>query len=168
MVDQPSRQRTLRSAIDWSYALLPRDEQLLLARLAVFSGGATLEAVDSICGEGLDVLNGLEQLLDHSLLRQEGEVEPRFRMLETIREYAQEKLREGGEEHDLRRRHVGHFLALAEAAQQELYGPRQAEWLRRLEQEHDNLRAALDWSFAGGDPEEGARLAVQLWRFWCI
>ncbi len=161
--DLPERQQTLRSTIDWSYGLLAPDEQKLLARLAVFSGGCTLEAAGEVLGA-----DGLESLLNHSLIQQEGDDEPRIVMLETIREYAGEKLSESGEERELRRRHVEWFLSLAEAARQELYGPHQADWLRRLAREHDNLRRALSWSLDQGDAEAGARLAVSMWRFWYI
>jgi predicted ATPase len=170
--DLPERQRTLRGAIEWSYDLLDESEQVLFRRLAVFAGGRTLEAIEAICdAEGdlpVDSLEGVSSLLDKSLLRQEEGAgdEPRFVMLETIHEFAREKLRESGEAEEIKRAHAEYFLALAEEAEPELKGPNQAEWLERLEAEHDNMRAALSWSFDGADPELGLRLAMALWWFW--
>ena len=178
--DLPARQQTLRSTIDWSYDLLEPEEQARFARLAVFAGGFTLDAVEAVCdggmgGEGramsgeadlpLDVLGSL---VDKSLLRQaEGpEGEPRFTMLETIREYAAERFAASGEAEAWRQRHAEYYLALAEEAAPELTGPRQASWLERLEREHDNLRAALTWAFERDRAEIGLRLAGALMRFW--
>src|SRR5207248_3400004 len=117
--DLPTRQRTLRAMIDWSHSLLVASEQALFARLGVFVGGATLEAIEAVCnpdGES-DVLEAVESLLDKNLLRQMGEEEPRFVMLETVHEYARERLDEGGEADVLRRRHVAYYLAMAEQAE---------------------------------------------------
>ncbi len=169
--DLPARQQTLRATIDWSYHLLTPDEQILFARLAVFVSGS-LDAVEAVCNADgtLDVLGGLESLVAQSLLRaEEGvEEEPRFRMLETIHEYAWERLEASGEADALRRRHAASFLALAETGEQALHGCEQVVWLRRLEQEHDNLRAALGWAQASGAHEMGLRLVGALWLFWWI
>jgi predicted ATPase/class 3 adenylate cyclase len=169
--DLPDRQRTLRGAIDWSYELLDPAARQLLARFSVFAGGATLEAAGSICGSadepGLDVLEGLSALVEQSLVRQvESEGEPRFWMLETIREFAAERLAASAEADEIARRHAGYFDVLAGRAAPELTGPRQNAWLDRLEQEHDNLRAALAWAIDHGEPGMAMRLAANLWRFW--
>ncbi len=170
--DLPARQRTLRGTIDWSYGLLDEREQCLFARLSVFSGGCTLDAAESVCDAagdlGVDVLEGLSSLVDKSLLRSgEGpEGESRFLMLETIREYARERLASSGEEEELLHLHAHHFLALAETAEPELTGRKQALWLNRLETEHDNLRGALAWSLDQPEAEVGLRLASALWRLW--
>jgi predicted ATPase/class 3 adenylate cyclase len=172
--DRPARQQTLRAALDWSYGLLPPDEQALFARLGVFAGGCALEAAEAVCGaEGdlpLDVLEGLGSLVDESLLRQEEQPdgEPRFAMLETVREYALERLAAAGQAEAARRRHAAYYQALAADAEPELSGPRQAAWLDRLEREHDNLRAALAHvtDVAGRRPEAAWRLAASLSEFW--
>ena len=172
--DLPSRQQTMRGAIAWGYDLLAEDEKGLFRQLSIFVGGCTLEAVEAVCGgEGdleIDVLSGVESLLDKSMLRQKEQAdgEPRFTMLETIREYGLECLKERGETETLRRRHANFFLALAEGAEPELTGSRQVELLEQLETEHDNLRAALQWMEAGGEIELGLRLAGALWRFWDV
>jgi predicted ATPase len=166
--DAPERQRTIRATIDWSYALLEPEQQQLFVRLAVFAGGCTLGAAESVCGDGLDVVDGLASLTDNSLARVEGtEEEPRFVMLETIREYAVERLEESDGAEDLRRRHADYFLALAEEAEPHLRGS-PGVWLDRLENEHDNLRAALDRLEAPGESDRGPRLAGALWRFWYL
>jgi predicted ATPase/class 3 adenylate cyclase len=168
--DLPTRQQTLRGAIDWSHELLEDEEKVFFRRLSVFSGGRTLEAIEEVCdAEGdLDVLEGVESLLEKSLLRQEEgpEGEPRFAMLETIHEYARERLEESGEVEATKRAHAEYFLALAE--EPELEGPDQLEWLDRLEAEHDNMRAALSWSLGGADADLGLRLAGALWLFWNV
>jgi predicted ATPase/class 3 adenylate cyclase len=169
----PERQRTLRGTIEWSFALLEGGERVLFARLAVFSGGRTLEAIEAICdAKGdlpVDALDGVSSLLDKSLLRQEEgpEGEPRFVMLETIHEYARERLEESGEAEEVRRLHAEYFLGLAEEAEPELTGPDQLAWLERLESEHDNMRATLQWSLEK-EPETAFRLAGMLARFWEI
>jgi len=145
--DLPERQRTLRCAIEWSHTLLDEGEKTLFARMAIFSGGRTLEAIEAVCdAQGdlpMDAFDSVSSLVDKSLLRQEEgpEGEPRFMMLETIQEYAREKLRESGEAEEIGHAHARHFLGLAEEA--ELTGPEQAWWLERLEAEHDNLRTTL-------------------------
>jgi predicted ATPase/class 3 adenylate cyclase len=167
--DLPARQRTLRNAIDWSHDLLENDEQTLFRRMSMFAGGCTLEAVEQICAieRGADALSGVESLLDKSLLRREPGlgVNPRFVMLETIREYARERLEESGEYPNIARMHADTFLALAEDAEPELVGPRQVEWMDLLETEHDNIRAALSWSLENG-VEQALRLGGALGWFW--
>jgi len=169
--DLPERQRTLRGTIEWSHALLEEGEQMLFARLAVFSGGRTLEAIEAVCDARgdlpVDALEGVSSLLDKSLLRQEEgpEGEPRFVMLETIHEYARERLQASGEAEDTSRLHAEYFLALAEEAEPELSGADQLAYLERLEAEHDNFRAALTWSL-DKEPETALRLASALARFW--
>jgi predicted ATPase len=161
--DLPERQRTLRATIEWSYDLCSAEEQQLFGRLAVFGGGCTLEAAEQVAGADLDTL---QSLVDKSLLRH---TEERYWMLETIREYAAERLEDSGDDEELRRRHAEHFLALAEEAQPNvrnewLRGGR--EWLDRLEREHDNLRAAVDGLEASSETERAMRLAGALWEFW--
>jgi predicted ATPase len=170
----PERQRTLRGAIEWSHTLLEEGEKTLFARMAVFSGGRTLEAIEAICDAAgdlsVDAFEGVSSLLDKSLLRQEEgpEGEPRFVMLETIHEYAREKLQESGEAGEIRRAHKEYFLALAEEAEPELMGADQVPWMERLEAEHDNLRAALSWSLEVGDAESALLIGGALWRFWNV
>ena len=170
--DLPERQRTLRGAIAWSHAQLSEGEQVLFARFSIFSGGCVLDAVEPVCdAEGdlsVDVLEGLSSLVDKSVLRQgEGvEEEPRFVMLETIREYARERLEASGQAKEIRRLHAEYFLALAEQGASELQGPEEATWLQRLDVEHDNMRAALSWTLQAEETELGLRLAGTLWRFW--
>ncbi len=159
--DLPERQRTLRATIDWSYGLLTPNEQRLFARLAVLRGGCTLEAADEVAGVDLDPL---ESLVDKSLLRHRDD---RFWMLETIREYATERLEQSGEATKLRRRHADFFLALAEQAEPHLRGS-PGHWLDRLEREHDNLRAAIDRLEASGESEQVLRLTGSLSRFWYL
>ena len=168
--DLPTRQQTLRGEIDWSYSLLSKAEQTLFARLSVFAGGCSLEVAEAVCNPdgALDVLEGLASLVDQNLLRREGEDEPRFLMLETIREYASERLVASGEEELMRQRHAGFFLALAERAEQEVDGPRQARWLDQLQAEHDNLRTALRWALDRGKAEMALRLAMALDTFWLV
>ena len=170
--DLPTRQQTLRNAIAWSYDLLSPEEQTLYRRLAIFVGGCTLEAVEAVCDPegslGLDVLDGVTSLAAQSLLRQEDgpDGEPRFGMLETIREYAVEQLQASGELELLQRRHAAHFLVLTETARPHLDGPDQLGWFDRLERDHDNLRAALRWAIEREDAEVGMRLAGGLWQLW--
>jgi predicted ATPase len=173
--DLPARHQTLRGAIDWSYELLDDDEKTLFRRLAVFCCSCTLEAVEMVCNPlgDLDVLNDLESLVHQSLLiPSDVDGEPRFGMLETIREYALERLdtNGGAEAEEIHRRHAAFFLALAEEAEPKLDGPEQLAWLKRLETEHDNLRTALGWALErdGADAELGLRLAVALERFWSM
>jgi predicted ATPase/class 3 adenylate cyclase len=169
----PERQQTLRAAIDWSYDLLSEDERRLFRRLAVFTGGCTLEAADAVCDPlgdlSLDVLDGLSSLVDKSLVRPGREVagEPRFWMLQTIREYAAERLDEADELVDARRRHAEHFLWLAEEAAKIAFGGEQAVWWSRLDADHDNEREAIAWA-AANDREMELRLVNALWYFWSV
>jgi predicted ATPase/class 3 adenylate cyclase/Tfp pilus assembly protein PilF len=172
--DLPERQRTLRATIEWSYALLDEGEQLLFGRLAVFSGGRTLEAIEAICdAQGdlpVDALEGVSSLLDKSLLRQEEgpNGEPRFVMLETVHEFAREKLEESAEAEEIKRAHAEYFLALAEEAYPELRGPDQLEWLEKLEAEHDNMRTALSWAMERKEAELVLRLGSTLSWLWSV
>ncbi|MFN8473557.1 MAG: tetratricopeptide repeat protein [Anaerolineae bacterium] len=171
--DLPTRQQTLRNTLAWSYDLLEDEEKALFRRLAVFNGGWTLEAAEAVCstpGDGeVDILDGLQSLIEKSLLQpvQPGP-EARFTMLETIREYALERLTEQGEADTLRNRHAQEFLALAEDAEPRLTGPDQGVWLARLEREHDNLGAAMKWAEESCQAKEGLRFVGALWRFWEI
>ena len=172
--DLPVRQRTLRGTLDWSYGLLGAAEQSLFARLAVFAGGATLDAVEAVCGATSDVLDSVEVLLASSLLwRAEGaHGEPRVGMHATIREYATERVARGpsgeGELESTRRRHAAHYLAVAEEAYPELLGPEVGTWLARLEADHDNMRAALAWALKQEQADTALRLAAALHLFWHI
>ncbi|MBI3915159.1 MAG: tetratricopeptide repeat protein [Chloroflexi bacterium] len=166
-----ARQQTLRAMIDWSYDLLSEQERALLRRLSVFAGGWTLEAAESVCsGDGMekrDVIDLLTKLLDKSLVAVEAQDElPRYRMLETIRQYARDKLLETGEGEAIRNHHLDYFLSFAEAAEPRLHGPEQVQWLDRLDIDHDNLRSALEWSLGEGRVEKGLRLAAALMWFW--
>jgi predicted ATPase/Tfp pilus assembly protein PilF len=170
--DLPARQQTLRAAIEWSHELLPEDDRVLFRRLAVFAGGFSLEAAETVVGDDVavhldaDVLDGVEALVNQSLLRQAGGLdgEPRFTMLETLREFGLERLEDAGEGPALRRAQSEWCLALAQSALPHLTGPEQAVWLARLEIEHDNLRAAL--ASTDDDGDRRLRLAAALWRFW--
>jgi predicted ATPase/DNA-binding CsgD family transcriptional regulator len=177
------RQRTLRAAMDWGHELLEEGERILFRRLSVFAGGFTLEAAEAVCagedlGEDLErseVLDLLASLVDKSLVMvAEHSGEARYSLLETLRQYGQQKLDESGEEPAMRRHHAEYYLTLAEEAEPELAGPHQVVWLERLEIEHANLRAALRWLLdpEGARSEEGGelglRLTVALWLFWNI
>jgi predicted ATPase len=170
--DLPLRQQTLRAAIGWSYELLDAGEQTLFSRLSVFVGGCTLTAAEAVCNTSGDlpreVLDGLATLVDTSLLWQEADEdsEPRFVMLETIREYAAERLEGSGEAEALRQWHTRYYLALAEEAALALHGPQQQIWGERLAHEHDNLRAALAWSLDHDRLETALDLAAALGVFW--
>jgi predicted ATPase/class 3 adenylate cyclase len=159
--DADPRQQTLRATIEWSHDLLRPEEQGAFARLAVFRGGWTIDLAEEIAQADLDTL---QSLVDKSLLRHRGE---RFWMLETIREFATERLEERGEASELRRRHAEVFLALAEEAEPDLRRD-SPEWADRLEGEHDNMRAALDWLETAGDTQLRLRLAGALMRFWYL
>jgi predicted ATPase/class 3 adenylate cyclase len=157
--DADPRQQTLRATMEWSFELLDAEETRLFACLAVFAGGCTLEAAEEVAAADLDIL---QSLVDKSMLRH---TDARFWMLETVREYAAERLEESGEADDLWQRHAQHFLALAEEAEPNLV-EYSREWLDRLELEHDNLRTALDRLGASGEGELVLRLAGALKRFW--
>ncbi len=170
--DLPARQQTLRQAIDWSYDLLNESEQKLFRRLSVFVGGCTLEAVESVCDTkqdlGLDVLDGMASMVDKSLVRQieQSDGEPRFVMLETIREYGLEKLAASGEEQQTRRAHAAYGLVLAEEGATGDTDVKHNGWLDRFEAEHGNFRAALEWLTETGNADWGLRLGAALFRFW--
>jgi len=160
--DLPERQRTLRGAIAWSYELLTPEEQRLFARLAVFRGGWTLEAAERVVGADLD---SIQTLVENSLVRQG---DGRFAMLETIREYAAERLDASGDADLVRRRHSEHFLAVAKEAEPDILGMSPGEWLDRLERDHDNLRASLETFESGGKTQRALELGGSLWEFWCL
>jgi predicted ATPase/serine/threonine protein kinase len=170
--DLPERQQTLRGAIGWSYNLLNEAEQKLFGRLSVFVGGCTLEAVEAVGNTrddlGLDVLDGIESMVDKSLLRrvESSGGEPRFIMLETIREYALERLAESGEEQLIKRTHAAYYLVLAEEGAGEESDAASAEWLEQLKAESDNVRAALKWLLENGEADWGVRFGAALFRFW--
>ena len=170
--DAPLRQRTLYNTIAWSYDLLMASEQRLFRRLCVFVGGATLSAVEAVSAALGDnpesVLDGIASLVDKSLLRQiEPERElPRFVLLETIREYGWEALIASGEAETTRQAHAAYYLALAEEAAPDLQGPQTGAWMRRLEQEHDNLRAAMGWLLERGKAAMALRMGTALRWFW--
>ena len=167
--DAPRHQQTLRMTLDWSYDLLTPEAQRLFAQLGVFAGGCTLASAEAVC-EGF-VLDALEALVDESLVRQRETAagEPRFSMLEIVREYALERLEGSGEGEELRRRHLEHFVELADEAEPELArGSEQIAWFARLEDEHDNFRAALALALRAGDAASALRLVVGIRRFWQI
>jgi len=170
--DLPERQRTLRRAIDWSHELLTPSEQMLFRRLAVFAGGSTLEAAEAVCNasEDLDedLLDTITSLVDKSLLSQTGpaEAEPRFTMLETIREYGRERLQQSGEFDNTRRAHAAYCLVLAEEGAVEMPAAERDAWLDRCESEHDNFRMAVDYLIEAGNAEWGLRLGNALFWFW--
>jgi predicted ATPase/DNA-binding SARP family transcriptional activator len=164
------QQQTLQDAIHWSYNLLHDDHKRLFARLSVFASGFTWEAAEATCQLGhltLDLFGGLEALLDNSLLQRDESGDYRFAMLQTIREYAQERLAEWGESDLLRQRHADYFLSLAKIAQTGPPIAHQDEWLNSIEQEQDNFRAALAWTIEHS-PDQGLKLAVALFPFWHI
>ncbi len=170
--DLPARQQTLRQAIDWSYDLLNEAEQKLFRRLSVFVGGCTLEAVESVCDTkqdlGLDVLDGMSSMVDKSLIKQteQADGEPRFVMLETLREYGLDKMAACGEKSQTKRAHAAYCLVLAEEAAAENTDADHTRWLDRFDIEHDNFRAALDWLTENDQAEWGLRLGIALFRFW--
>ena len=171
--DLPGRQQTLRATLEWSHGLLSEDESTLFARLAVFAGGWTLDAAEAVCGDdGLGVFETLASLVDESLVRplRRPTGEPRFTMLETIREYAGELLEASGEAERLRRRHCEHVLARAEAAAAAWHGGTdpQDSIFPFLDEEHDNLHAALAWAAAAGEVELEVRLAVAARWYWVL
>jgi non-specific serine/threonine protein kinase len=165
------RHQTLRAMLDWSYDLLDDTERKLFARLSVFAGGWTLEAASQVCGGAPitkdDMVYVLIGLIEQSLVVADEDGD-RYRMLETVRQYARDRLLESGEGERWRDRHLAYFLALAEEAEPKLEGTQQRNWLERLEREHDNLRSALTWAAAGADAVSGVRLASACWRFWFI
>jgi non-specific serine/threonine protein kinase len=172
--DLPDRQQTLRATIAWSYDLLSEGGRRLLAACSVFAGGAGLDAIETVCGAavdiGLPVLDGLQELVDHSLLRQvrgPGRSPVRYAMLETIREYATSRMEAMPEADQIRAAHAAAFLALVEADGRPHAGLARKEWLERVEAEHNNIRAALSW-YRQRDPATALRLAAWMSAFWSL
>jgi predicted ATPase/DNA-binding winged helix-turn-helix (wHTH) protein len=171
-LDLPERQQTLRKTIDWSHDLLSESEQKLFRRFSVFSGGGSLDAAEAVCNTGLDlgieIFDGLSSLVDKNLVQRAdtGSSEPRFAMLETIREYALERLLASGEESAVRRAHAAYYLVLAEEGNPELSAQERAAWLARCDVEIENFRSSLDWLFENRNLDWGLRLAMALFRFW--
>jgi len=172
--DAPKRLRTMRDAIGWSNDLLSPAEQVLFRHLAAFVGGFGLEAVEAVTDPdgslGLNFLDGIASLVDKSLLRQEPGPggEPRYLMLETVREFVLEQVEASGEAQEVRRRHAAFFVGLAEAAEPKLRGREQLAWLEQLDAEQANLRAALEWAIERGETETALRLAGTLHWFWYL
>jgi predicted ATPase/transcriptional regulator with XRE-family HTH domain len=166
--DLPDRQQTLEHCICWSYDLLDQDSQTLFRRLAVFNGGCTLEAAEAVCDRGLGLIDELLSLVDQSLVHQtRSEADDRrFGMLETIREFAAERLLADEESKSTRRSHAAYFLGLAEEAESHFTDQDQAVWMDQLEVEHDNLRTALGWCLESDESAQAVRLAGSLWQFW--
>ncbi|HKR26706.1 MAG TPA: protein kinase, partial [Acidobacteriaceae bacterium] len=170
--DVPERQRTLRRTIDWSHDLLTPAEQKLFRRLSVFVGGCTLEAIEAVCDAqedlGIDLLDGITSLVDKSLMSQtaSGDAEPRFTMLETIREYGRERLEQSGELEATRRAHAAYFLVLAEEGAGHTSPVDRESWLCRCDVEHDNFRAAIEYLVQSANAEWGLRLGNALLWFW--
>jgi predicted ATPase/class 3 adenylate cyclase len=166
----PPRQRTLRSAIDWSFRLLDEPEQRLFARLSVFRGGASFDAAEAVGNPdgAFDALESLSVLVDNNLVLQieQPDGEPRFGMLETIREYAGDLLACGDDAGPTQQRHAEFFLALAHDGESHLTTEDQVRWLNRFEQEHGNLQAGFQWSLDTGEPQKGLSAAASIWRFW--
>ena len=167
------RHQTLRAAIDWSYDLLDARDRTLLARVSAFAGGFTPEAAETVCAGGTvarhEILDGLARLVDKSLVLADTHGEMgRYHLQDSVRHYAREQLLQSGEQGGLLTRHLDWCLALAEEAEPQLQGPTQAEWLRRLTAEHDNLREALAFALEGGSGDAAVRLAAALWWFWHI
>ncbi len=165
------RQRTLRATIDWSYRLLAEDERSMLRQLSVFSGGWTLEAAESVCaGRGIaagEVLNVHLRLIDKSLVAADTQVsEPRYHMLETIRQYAQEKLDDDGEAGEARARHLRYYVGLAERAEPQFIGRESPQWLERMDEDRENLRAAIDYAVTSGQPEEALKIFGAAFWLW--
>ncbi len=171
-LDLPARHHTLRNTIDWSHGLLNETERKLFRRLSVFAGGCTLEAAEAVCNTtrdlGIDLFEGLSSLVGQNLVQRvdRTEAEPRFAMLETIREYAFERLTEIGELAATRRAHAAYCLVLAEEGNPELSAADRTRWLTQCDVEIDNLRFGLDWLFQTNDVDWGLRLCLALFRFW--
>ena len=171
-LDLPERQHTLRNTIDWSHDLLNEAERKLFRRLSVFVGGCTLEAAEAVCNTGhdlgIDLFEGLSSLVGQNLVQRidRSETEPRFEMLETIREYALARLNESDEQSAARRAHAAYCLVLAEEGNPELGPADRGRWLAQCDAEIDNFRFALDWLFQTQDLDWGLRLCMALFRFW--
>ncbi|MCX7680888.1 MAG: tetratricopeptide repeat protein [Anaerolineae bacterium] len=168
--DKPARHRTLWNTIDWSYRLLDETEQVLFRHLSVFANGWETAAAAAV-SQVPEVEAGLEALVRKSLIRvvsTDGALGVRFQMLHTVREYAAEQLKAGGESEAARRRHAMYYLALVEEAEPHAKAGRQSAWVARIEQEHDNLRAALSWMLEQGEAELALRLVGSVWRIWQV
>ncbi|WP_433508686.1 BTAD domain-containing putative transcriptional regulator [Nonomuraea sp. CA-143628] len=167
-----ARHKTLRAVVDWSWDLLSETEREVLRRLSVFSGGVSLEAAEQVCGQetsaGEQVFDVLTALIDKSLLLADGEGMPRYRMLNTIREYAAQRLAEAGESEPARRAHLAYFTDLAETAEPRLRRAEQVEWLARLGAEHDNISTALRGAIAEGWAQEAMRLVAAAGWYWYL
>lgn len=163
------RQQTLRALIDWSYDLLSEDEQKLLESLSIFVGGWNLEAAEAVCG-GDEVLDALTLLVDKSLvIVEDGREERRYRLMESVREYAREKLSAQDDLPGIQARHLDHYLTLAEEADRGMRGPQQIDWLRRVDRDHDNMRSALDYCESTPSlAEPQMRIASAIWRYWML
>jgi tetratricopeptide (TPR) repeat protein len=168
--DLPVRLQTLRGTIDWSYNLLDEQEKKLFSRLSVFQGGRTVEAVEAVCSQDLNIniLDGLESLLNKSLIGKDEshEWEIRFIFLESIHEYAREQLEHMEGVNRLSRRHAEYFVSLAESAEPKLFMQEQVYWYSRLRAEKDNLRTAINWSYESGNVELGLRIISALREYW--
>lgn len=165
--DVPERQQTLFNAIAWSYDLLNEAERSVFRALGAFAGDTPFEAIEAVCkGLRVDLLSPVAALVDKSLLLRVGDGEARFRMLETIHEFAEERLELTGEAAGVRGRHAAWFLGLAQRAERYIWSEHQAAWLERVERAHDNVRVALNWCLDGGDEETGVLLAAAMHRFW--
>ena len=160
--DSDARQHTLRTTIDWSFDLLTSEEQSCLSRLSVFSGGCTLPAAEEVAGADIDIM---QSLVDKSLILHDHD---RLSMLSSIRTYAHECLEASGESEDLHRRHADYFMALSADAELNVLGMTPREWLDRLEHDHDNIRAALDWFESTDDIPSAMELGGRIWEFWCL
>ncbi len=171
-LDLPERQQTLRKTIDWSHGLLNEGERKLFRRVSVFAGGCTLEAAEAVCNTsrdlGIEVLDGMSSLVDKNLIQRvdRAGIEPRFAMLETVREYALECLTESGEQQALQRAHAAYCLVLAEEGNPELNSSVRTRWLMECDAEIDNFRFALDWLFQTLELGWALRLCMALFRFW--
>ena len=178
--DLPARQQTLKATLDWSFGLLTGAEQAVFARLGVFAGTFSLPAAEAVCGkncvpgsddagESADVMDTLSSLVDNSLVRPEkGTGEPRFMLLDTIREYALDRLRSGAGWQDAHDLHAAYFMALAEPAEAELHDPGQLGWLDRLETEHDNLQSAMSWLIDQDHLQQALHMGWATWRYWWL
>jgi predicted ATPase/DNA-binding SARP family transcriptional activator len=167
------RHQTLQALIDWSHNLLSEAERVLLRRLSVFAGGWPFEAIQAVCGDGLgdEVLDTLARLADKSLIdveEQSEAAEGRYRLLETIRQYARDKLLEAGEAEQVRDRHLDYFMQFAQEMEPRLRGAEQLAGLERIETEHDNVRTALAWSLESGKNDQALKLAGALYYFWVL
>ena len=171
-LDLPERQQTLRKTIDWSHGLLNEGESKLFRRLAAFAGGCTLDSAEAVCNTkhdlGIEILEGISSLVDKNLVQQvdRADIEPRFAMLETVREYALERLSESSEDAAVRRAHAAYCLVLAEEGNPELNPADRARWLTQCDAEIDNFRYALDWLFQVENVDWALRLCAALFRFW--